>query len=258
MLTIVVPMAGRGQRFASAGYAHPKPLIPVRGVPMIQAVIDNLRPRAEHRFVFLCLREHLDHYQLGDQLRRWSPGCIVLPVDAVTEGAACTVLCARAEIAPDCPLMIANCDQWVDIDIDAYLGEMEKRDADGLIMTMRSTDPKWSYVRLDESGWVREVAEKRVISDHATVGIYNYRRGSDFVSAAEAMIARDERVNGEFYVAPAYNAMIAKGSRIATFDVGMAGDGMYGLGVPGDLEAFEKLPVSDRVHRPSERRQPER
>jgi dTDP-glucose pyrophosphorylase len=250
MLTIVMPMAGRGQRFAAAGFTAPKPLIPVRGVPMARAVIDNLRPRAAHRFVFLCLREHLERHRLGDLLNDWSPGCTVIPIDAVTEGAACTVLCAREHFPVDDPLMVANCDQWVDTDIDAYVAEMERRAADGLIMTMQASDPKWSYVKLDAAGWVCEVAEKRVISSHATVGIYNFRRGGDFVRAAEEMVARNERVNGEFYVAPVYNRMVARGQRVAAYDVGTVGDGMYGLGVPADLDAFQHLPISERLLRP--------
>ena len=58
-LNIVVPMAGRGQRFVDAGYRVPKPLIPVHGVPMIRLVIANLMPRRPHRFIFICQREHL-------------------------------------------------------------------------------------------------------------------------------------------------------------------------------------------------------
>jgi NDP-sugar pyrophosphorylase family protein len=251
MLTIVVPMAGRGQRFAAAGYALPKPLISVRGMPMIQAVIDNLRPRAAHRFVFLCLRDHLDRHHLGELLATWAPGSLVVPVDTVTEGAACTVLLAEDAIPLDDQLMIANCDQWLDLDIDLYLRELNLRSADGLIMTMTACDPKWSYVRTDLSGWATEVAEKKVISNSATVGIYNYRRGGDFIRAAQRMIARGERVNGEFYVAPVYNQLIADERRIATFDVDAAGGAMYGLGTPEDLRAFEELPISGRVARPS-------
>lgn len=247
MLNIVIPMAGRGSRFAEAGYTCPKPLIPVQGKPMTEVVINNLRPKTPHRFIFLCLREHLERYRIDEKLRSWSPGCEVLTVDAVTEGAACTVLLAKDLINSDTPLMIANCDQWVDVSIDDYLAELNRTNSDGLIMTMEADDPKWSYVRFDEHGKPCEVVEKQVVSHEATVGIYNYRKGIDFVAAAEGMIAKGARVNGEFYLAPAYNEMIAVGKRITIYNIGRELDGMYGLGIPRDLELFEQSPVASRA-----------
>jgi dTDP-glucose pyrophosphorylase len=249
MLEIVVPMAGRGSRFATVGYPQPKPLIPVKGVPMIQLVIANLTPSRPHQFTFICQREHLDRYDLADHLTDWAPGCRVVGIDRVTEGAACTVLLARDQIASDRPLMIANCDQYIDADIDEYLGKMESERLDGLIMTMTADHPKWSYVGFDADGRVSRVVEKEVISDQATVGIYNFARGNDFVRAAERMIDRDLRVNGEFYVAPTYNQLIEDGAKIGVYDIGSVGAGMYGLGVPEDLIAFEGLPVADRAAR---------
>lgn len=247
MINIVIPMAGRGSRFQKAGFTLPKPLIPVHGQPMIRLVIQNLRPDCDHRFIFLCLEEHVKTYKVDQSLRDWAPNCEIVLVDAVTEGAACTVLLAKDLINNNDVLMIANSDQWVDIDINDYLKFMETSGADGLIMTMTADDPKWSFVGFDEQGKICEVIEKEVVSNEATVGIYNYRRGKDYVEAAEAMIARDFRVNGEFYVAPAYNEMIAKNMKIECYNIGSEANGMYGLGIPTDLEKFESLPVSQKA-----------
>lgn len=249
MLQIVIPMAGRGSRFAQQGYPLPKPLIPVHGVPMTQLVIENLRPARRHRFTFICQQTHLAEFGLDARLRDWAPGCEVLGIDRVTEGAACTVLLAKAMIDSGDALMIANCDQYVDVAIDDYLADMDRRDLDGLIMTMKANDPKWSFVGFDEAGRVTTVVEKRVISDEATVGIYNYRHGRDFVAAAEAMIARDLRVNNEFYVAPAYNLLLEQGHTLGVYSIGSEGAGMYGLGVPEDLVKFEALDLSRRAAR---------
>jgi dTDP-glucose pyrophosphorylase len=243
-LTIVVPMAGRGSRFADAGFTDPKPLIPVNGVPMIKLVIDNLRPSRPHRFVFICQREHVAAYELERLLGLWAPGCAIVQLDGVTEGAACSVLTASAWL-DDSPLMIANSDQYLDIVIDDYLDAMGK--ADGLIMTMTASDPKWSFVAVDDQGFVTEVAEKAPISDEATVGVYNFAHGRDFAEAAREMIAKDLRVNGEFYVAPVYNMLIEQGAKIAIYNIGAEADGMYGLGVPSDLALFLSLPIAARV-----------
>ncbi len=247
MLNIVVPMAGHGSRFRDAGYDLPKPLIPVGGRPMVDVVIRNLTPRCEHRFIFITLRETLESPGVESLLRTSAPNCEVLVIDQVTEGAACTVLLSRELIDNDSPLMIANCDQWVDTDINDYLAELDKSNADGLIMTMWADDPKWSYVRSDVNGNPCEVVEKQVVSNDATVGIYNFRRGDEFVSAADKMIANNLRVNNEFYVAPAYNEMLHDGKQLALFNVGKVLDGMYGLGTPEDLKAFESLPVCARA-----------
>ena len=243
-LNIVVPMAGRGSRFAGAGYAVPKPLIPLGGRPMISWVIENVRPRRPHRFVFLCLEEHLATFpEVRRMLTAACPGCGIVTIDEVTEGAACTVLKAREFIDSPAPLMIVNSDQYVDCEIDRYLDAGDAPGTDGLIMTFWADDAKWSYCRLGDDGAVREVVEKKVVSNHATVGVYNFRHGSDFVRAAEAMIALNLRVNGEFYVAPVYNQLVATGGRVVIFDVGREGDGMFGLGIPEDVEFFKTTRV---------------
>ena len=250
MLTIVIPMAGRGSRFADAGYELPKPLLPIHGVPMIETVVRNLSPSEPARFVFICRREHLAGYGFEAGLRRAAPGCQIVPIDEVTEGAACTVLLAEHAIDPDDVLVIANSDQWVDHAMDAHLALL-RRDGldglDGLIMTMTADDPKWSFVELDATRRVTNVVEKEVVSDEATVGIYTFARGGDFLRAARTMIAADKRVNGEFYVAPAYNELIAEGAVIGIDNIGAEGDGMYGLGIPADYEAFLALDVSRRA-----------
>lgn len=242
MLNIVIPMAGRGSRFAKEGYAMPKPLIDVHGKPMIEVVTNNIRPKCEHKFIYLCLQEHLEKYNLENRLKEMSPNCIVVPVNQVTEGAACTVLLAEKYIDNEDMLMMANSDQYVDIDINEYIQAMD--DSDGLIMTMYADDPKWSFIKYDERKYVTMVREKEVISNEATVGIYNFKRGSDFVQYAHQMIDKNIRVNNEFYVAPVYNEMIEDGKKVKFYNVGREDDGMYGLGIPSDLEKFLNNPIS--------------
>ncbi|KPC35434.1 Nucleotidyl transferase [Pseudomonas syringae pv. cilantro] len=244
MLQIIVPMAGAGSRFAVAGYTDPKPLIPVHGVPMIKVVIDNLTPDCPHTFIFICQAEHVARYGLEKKLNAWAPGCKIVELEGVTDGAACTVYAAKHLIDPAYPVMIANSDQYVDVDIDGYLLAMQEADADGLIMTMKANDPKWSFVGFNPQGLIDRVVEKQVISDEATVGIYNFRSASQLLSAIEAMFEKDLRVNGEFYIAPAYNELIEHGAKVIHYNVGSEGLGMYGLGIPADLSLFLSLPVS--------------
>lgn len=248
-LNIVIPMAGAGSRFAKAGYTDPKPLIKVHDTPMIEAVVKNLRPNRPHRFIFITQASHAKDYGLRSFLPSIADGAHIIEINGLTEGAACTVLTAETLINNDEPLMIANSDQYIACDIDAYLESMDQRGLDGLIMTMRANDPKWSFVELSDSEHVTRVVEKEVISSEATVGIYNFRRGSDFVRAAKKMIGDNERVNGEFYVAPAYNILIKNRMKVGVYNVGSEANGMYGLGIPADLDLFLSLQVSHQFKR---------
>jgi hypothetical protein len=134
--------------------------------------------------------------------------------------------------------MIANSDQLLEISIDDYLQYLDHAKADSLIMTFWSDDPKWSYCRLRDDGTVSEAVEKQAISNDATVGIYNFVRGSDFVAAADRLIVGNLRVNGEFYVAPIYNLLVERGVRVIVKPTGRDGAGMHGLDTPDDLSGF--------------------
>lgn len=237
MLNIVIPMAGRGSRFQEAGYTFPKPLIDVLGKTMIEVVVDNLRPQCDHRFVFICQKEHYDKYDLYHILQNATQDKFeVVKINGITEGAACTVLMAAQYIDNDADLFIANSDQVVDIKIDDFITAGRENKKDGLIMTFKASHPKWSYARVDQTGKVMEVAEKKLISDKATVGIYYFGQGKDYVRGAQQMIEKDIRTNNEFYVCPVYNELILANKNVYIYDIPV--EKMHGLGTPEDLNAF--------------------
>lgn len=238
MLNIVIPMAGEGSRFVNAGFTDPKPLIPVRGKPMIELVVRNIAPKQQHRFIFICQASHAKAYGLNSFLHGIAPNSEVVQLEGTTEGALCSVLAARQYIDSESPLVIANSDQLIESGIDDFYDHWMAVDLDGLILTMRATDAKWSFAAVRSDGLVSEVAEKRPISNEATVGVYGFRRGCDFVSAADDMIAKNLRVNNEFYVAPVYNQLIEKGARVGVYNIGDVGVRMRGLGTPEDLATY--------------------
>lgn len=231
-LNILIPMAGAGSRFEQAGYTFPKPLIDVKGRPMIQVVTDNLNIKAN--YIYVVQKEHRDKYNLDSLLDLITPGCKIVETDGLTEGAACTALLAKEHIDNDAPLFFANSDQFVEWDSNEFLYKMNETDADGGIVTFKATHPKWSFAKVNEEGLVTEVAEKNPISDIATVGYYYWKQGSDFVKYAEQMIEKDIRVNNEFYVCPVFNLAIEDGKQIRTFNT----EKMWGLGTPEDLNYF--------------------
>ena len=235
-MKVLIPMAGAGTRFEKAGYTFPKPLIEVRGKPMIQVVIDSIGVDAKH--VFIAQKSHYEKYNLKDTLNLISPNCEVALTEGLTEGAACTTLLAKDYINNDQPLLIANSDQYVDWDSNEFMYSMMADNIDAGILVFESTHPKWSFAKLDENGFVSEVAEKKPISNLATVGIYFWKKGSDYVKYAEQMISKNIRVNNEFYVCPVFNEAIQDGKKVKVFKI--ENDKMWGIGTPEDLNYFLK------------------
>lgn len=237
-LQIVIPMAGRGKPFKEAGYTFPKPLIDINGKSMIQVVVENLNLGGS--YIFICLKEHHDKYSLEYLLPMLSPGCKIITVEQPTQGAAMTALLAKEFINNDEELVIAASDQWLNWNPQHFISFLRSKNADGGIVTFISTHPRWSFAKVNDEGLVTEVAEKRPISNIATAGVYYYKKGKDFIEAAESMIRKDIRVNNEFYIAPAFNEMIGTGKKIYNYPVVE----MRSIGTPEDLKRF--IEMSDR------------
>ena len=233
-LNIVIPMAGLGSRFLNSNYTFPKPLIDVLGKSMIETVINNIAIDAN--YIFIVQKEHYEKYNLEDMLNLISPNCKIIQTDTVLSGAAQTTMLAKEYINNDNPIIIANSDQYVNWDPREFIYDVMIKDVDGAILLFNSTHPKWSYVKINDFGFISEVAEKRVISNNATVGIYYWKHGSDYIKYAEQMIEKDIKVNNEFYVCPVYNEAILDNKKIYPFFVNK----MWGLGTPEDLDLFLK------------------
>jgi len=231
-MKIVVPMAGAGSRFETAGYTFPKPLIEVRGEPMIAKVVKNINLQGQ--YIFLVQKTHYEKYNLQGLLTLIAPNCKIVQIDGLTEGAACTVLKAKEYINNNEPLIIANSDQYIKWNSFETISSFNHKDADGGILSFTSVHPKHSFAKVDSNGYVTEVAEKNPISNNATVGIYHWKRGADFVRYAEQMISKNIRTNNEFYICPVYNEAIQDGKKIKISSV----DEMWGMGTPEELNNF--------------------
>ena len=237
MINIVIPMAGAGSRFVQAGYSKPKPFIDVCGKMMIERVLDNLKMN-DCRFIIIARTEHLASEKDAVTKLKEQYNCRILSINKLTEGAACTILLSTWEINNDDPLLLANSDQIVEADLNLYIKDGEVRNLDGSILTFYADHPKWSYAKVDENGYLVELREKQVISKNATVGLYYYRRGRDFVNSAIEMIANNDRVINEFYTAPAYNYSLVAGLKIGIYEIKESE--MFGLGTPEDLDIYVK------------------
>lgn len=231
-LNILIPMAGSGTRFREKGYMLPKPLIPVHGKPMIQIVTDSIG--IDGHYIFLAQKSHCESYDMVGKLSSIVGSSRVIQVNGLTEGACCTTLLASDYIDNDRELLMANSDQYIEWFPKDFYSKIDTEEMDACILTFNACEEKWSYAQCDNTGRVVRVAEKEVISDKATVGIYWWRHGRDYVRFAKQMIEKDIRVNGEYYVCPVFNEAIAAGLKVGIYDVLH----MSGLGTPEDLEKF--------------------
>lgn len=239
-INVVIPMAGLGSRFSKEGYDKPKPFIDVLGKPMIERVIENLRID-NATYILIARKEHIESEKETIKELEKKYNIIWVGIDQVTEGAICTVLHTRKYINNDIPLLLANCDQIVDTDIQLYLKDCFDKNADGSILTFKDEErnPKWSFVKIDDNERVTEVKEKEAISEFATVGLYFFSKGKYCVDNAIDMIVRNDRVNNEFYTCPIYNYAINDDRKITHYLIDSKK--MYGIGTPDDLDTFLKL-----------------
>lgn len=252
----VFPMAGRGSRFQKIAhlrpeFRRPKPLIDVAGKPMVQWAIETIQRMVAFDpkdCIFVCLQEHEDQYQISTRLREIvGPDITVYFTPEVTEGAACTALLAKPSINNDEDVLFMDCDHFILCEkFREAREEALNSGVAGLIPTIESTDPKWSYSQTDAEGNVIRTAEKEPISTHASVGIYYFTHGKDFVWAAEQMIKKNLRhgPNREFYMCPVYNELIVAGKRVRI----VPAEVWLSLGTPEELDQFVQSEYAIQYH----------
>lgn len=236
-MIIVMPMAGRGSRFAGHEAALPKPLVPVAGRPMFAWALDGVRGIEHSRIVFIGLEEHeRDHGLSAIVHEHAGPRAEVLLLPEVTQGQLCTVLAAERLIDVEESVLIAPSDTYVvsslDRDIPARPPECR-----GILCVADLPGDRWSFARCDESGRVVEVTEKRRISPHASTGHYFFSSGRELLEIGRDLVAQDERTQGEFYVILAYRRMIDRGLRVEISRASATWD----MGTPEALERFTRF-----------------
>ena len=235
-MKVVVPMAGRGSRFANTAGTTPKPLIPVMGRPMVAWALKSIENVPFSQIIFIALKEHDEKFQvkkvLTSAMRRRRFELVLL--DGITEGQLCTVLEGKSHINTDEDVLIISSDTYVISDIGRHIAQ-RGGDCSGLISVASLPGNQWSFAQTDEKGNVIRVAEKERISDFASTGLYYFSNGRIFVERAEEVISRGERTKNEFYVIPLYQTYIDRGEVIG---ISLAKQ-MFDMGNPEALNASE-------------------
>lgn len=231
-LNILIPMAGEGSRFKSAGYTLPKPMIMVNNKTMIQTVYENINLNG--KYIFVIKKDDLIKHDIENHIKSFCNNYEIIVQENKLEGAVLSALLAKEYINNEEHLLIVNSDQYIEWDSNKDINSIIESGVDGSILTFNSNEIKWSYIKRNEYNIIEKVSEKNVISNEATCGIYYWNKGSDFVKFANDMINKNIRVNNEFYICPVFNEAILNKKIISPYPIKK----MYGLGTPEDLESF--------------------
>jgi len=220
-MNVLLLMAGPSDKYREAGQTYPKNLVEIAGQPIIQHVMENVAPLvgAKDNLILVLNREEIQRFHTDSVARLLAPKARICEAMGKTAGAACSALLAIDKIDNDEPLVVANGDQVILTNLPAAIADFNKRKLDGGIIVFEDVHPRWSFVKCNAQGLVVETAEKRPISRLATAGFYYFKRGKDFVRAAERMILKDSQVDGAFFVCPTYNELLLENARIGIFTI---------------------------------------
>lgn len=228
---LLLPIAGKAQRFLDAGYMMPKPLILANHKHVIDWSLDSV-DYSECNLIFIVRLDHIYNFSIDKILRqKFGNDIKIVTVDHVTRGALETCTLAKREINDDLPLFIYTPDVYFE---PQFRPDSVSRGSDGYLLTFLANSADHSYSDTDENGYVSRVVEKEVISQHANVGMYYFRSGKLFLKYAKEMIDNNIMVKNEFYIAPMYNLMIRDGMSVTASDT----EKMHILGTPETFEFF--------------------
>ncbi|WP_321311692.1 sugar phosphate nucleotidyltransferase [Halarcobacter sp.] len=239
----LIPLAGRGSRFAKVGYKNPKPLIDVSGKPMIIQAANSLPNSKEH--IYVTLQEHLDNYPLEKALKKEYPKSKIIPINEVTEGQAITCSLGLKDVDESKSLLIAATDNGMIYNKEKYQKLIDSDDVDAIIFTFRhhissKNNPQmYGWVKIDDNDNATGVSVKVPISDnpyedHAVVGTFWFKKVEYYNKALKNLLDKDIRVNGEYYVDSLMDELIEMGLKVKVFEV----DDYICWGTPDDYETF--------------------
>ena len=238
MLNVVVPMAGAGSRFSSAGFSLPKPFIDVQGRMMIERVLEGLRCPNAHYTLIIQRAFEVQHPELLQCLAERFPVAF-LCVEELTQGASCTALAAHRIIDNMLPVVFADSDTIYHPGVfAAFVQNAVERRLDGSLLTFPSQQSCFSYAAVDEQGLVTATREKEPVSSHAISGAYLFARGCDFVHCALQPLIYGTREKGEFYMSSVFNYAVRFGLRIGIHDI--TENDFDCLGTPEQLKEYLK------------------
>ena len=234
-LNIVIPIAGPDKDPANTGYV--RSLQEIQRKTILQYAFESLQSICASNFVVVIKQKDVNHYHLDNVVKLLRPEAKIIIAEGETMGAACTCMLAVDQLDMDAPLLITGVDQILTVSTFQIVEDFINREFDGGVVIFDDIHPRWSFVKLDERGFVIEAAEKRPISRNATAGFYYFQKASCFFEAAQKMISKNASVNGSFFVCPVFNEMILQQMSIGTYRIEK--DQYYSFSHDSGIEAYK-------------------
>lgn len=237
---IVIPMAGISRRFREAGYVQPEYMLDLHGRTLFAHAVGSFAAYfGTEPFLFIARDEPGVWAFIARELATQGVAqarTVILPRPTLGQADTVRLGLQAAAVGNGTPLTIFNIDTFRPG--FRYPGASWMDGADGYLEVMRGTDPGFSFVLPASGGGNRgaATAEKTVISDLASTGLYWFRRAADFLDAMGGGGAAAEAY-GEQYVAPLYNALIVRGMDIRYQEV--TADQVIPCGIPAQYEALK-------------------
>ncbi len=239
-LHIIMPMAGEGSRFLKEGWSTPKPLIKLQGKTLFQRAIDSVLIHGiSMKYSFIVRQEHIDIYQIDEQIKKMLPQANVFSVLKTTRGAVETCLVAESAIDDKDAIVVMDCDlefrskRYSQL-IQQAVSVSEDKAFGGALVSFESTDPRYSYAEVDDNMKVIRTAEKETISNHALCGAYFFASGRTFKRIAHQLLEDGTHGKAEFYVSLLFNYMLAEGKDVYLANM----EEYYSYGTPEELKRY--------------------
>lgn len=246
--SLVIPMAGLGQRFVDEGYSTPKPLIPVSGKPMVTQATYDLPNAAQH--VFILRSDMLGYQEISAELKKIYPNAFIKTLTSVTEGQACTALIGLEALEKNLscalePITFGACDNGALYDTSKFKALIDSPDVDIIVWGVRGhtnairNPHMYGWIEANENNLINKVSVKTPLKSPSTdpivLGTFTFKHAEDFHKVIDHLIARNGRINGEFYIDSCINDAIELGLKCYLFEV----DNYLSWGTPNDLRTFE-------------------
>jgi len=216
MLNVLIPIAGSSIFFENSSYIFPKPLLEIKGKPMIQRVIENINSIDEDiHYIFAVNARDCRQFHIDSVIKLLTNNSVdIIKVENDTAGVACTALLAIESINNDDSLLILNADQYFDNGMGEFIKDFRQRNLDAGVTCFASVHPRWSFVSTNDEGDIIETSEKKPISHNAVAGLFYFKEGRSFVEATMKSILKDASINGNYYIAPVLNELILDGKKL--------------------------------------------
>ena len=242
-MKIILPMAGNGNRFVQKGYADPKPLIKVNGKRIIEYILDMF-DREHDQFVFICNDKHLEDTDMRSVLSSSVKTSTIVSMPQHKLGPVYTVQQAYSHIEDDEEVIVSYCDNPHLWNRTHFEQTMHNGEFDGCVLTHTGFHPhtlantKMAFVK-GSDGVLEEIKEKACytddpMSEHASTGVYYFKRGRDIKRYFDLAIEQKIQYNGEFYVTLVYNLLVQDGLKVGYYDTPF----VTVFGTPEEVENF--------------------